>query len=231
MIDLHTHILPNMDDGSKSATETAALLKLLKQQGVTTVAVTPHFYAQEAPDAFLERRNASMKEIAALCEESQMTILPGAEVAYFSGIGSCEALIPLQIGNTKFILVEMPFCAWTDHIVEDVCDIPVHLGLIPVLAHVNRYQGKNQFPKYKDALLEGGAYFQYNIETFFTFRSRRWTFDMMKKGYVHFLGSDCHNLNSRPPQWPAAKAVLEKKLGKGCLEELDRDANAILNFQ
>ena len=230
MIDLHSHILPLMDDGSKSAEETAALLKLLAQQGVSAVVATPHFYAQETPEAFLRRRNASWEKMLPP-EENQPEILLGAEVAYFSGIGGCEALIPLQIGDTKLLLLEMPFGPWNDHMVEDVCEIPLQLGLIPVLAHVNRYPGKNQFPKYKDALLAGGAYFQCNIEAFLRFGSRRWALDLLKKGYIHFLGSDCHNLTTRPPQWTDARAVIEKKLGKGCLRDLDRESYSLLNHE
>ena len=112
MIDLHSHILPNMDDGSKSPEETAALLRLLAQQGVSTVVATPHFYAQETPEAFLERRNASREKMLP-SEEHQPEILLGAEVAYFSGMGSCEALIPLQIGDTKLLLVEKAHAAGT----------------------------------------------------------------------------------------------------------------------
>ena len=229
MIDLHTHILPNMDDGSKSPEETAALLKLLTQQGISTVAATPHFYAQEAPDVFLRRRSAALEKMRSIPEAEAMTILPGAEVAYFSGIGSCEALIPLQIDQTRLLLVEMPFGAWSDHVVEDVCEIPIRLGLIPVLAHVNRYPGREQFPKYKDALLAGGAYFQCNTEAFFTFRSRRWALELLKKGYIHFLGSDTHNLTTRPPRWTEARAIIEKKLGENYLEYLDQEARSILN--
>ena len=227
MIDLHSHILPNMDDGSKSPEETVQLLQRLQQQGISTVAATPHFYAREAPDAFLKRRDEAVA--AMLSQDDKPEILLGAEVAYFSGMGSCEALIPLQIGNTKLLLVEMPFGAWTDHVIEDVCEIPIRLGMVPVLAHVNRYPGKNQFPKYKDALLAGGVYCQCNAEAFLTFRSRRWALELLKKGYIHFLGSDCHNLTTRPPQWAEALAVIEKKLGKGFLENLNRDAHSILN--
>lgn len=227
MIDLHSHILPEMDDGSKSVEETAGLLKLLRQQGVTTVAATPHFYAREAPDAFLKRRQTALEKMSVL-SETYPKVLLGAEVAYFSGMGSCEALIPLQIGQTKLLLVEMPFSDWTERIVEDVCEIPLQLGLIPVLAHVNRYPGKQQFPKYKDKLLRSGVYFQCNAEAFLTFKTRRWALSLMKKGYIHFLGSDCHNLASRPPQLNEAKAVIEKKLGKGFLENLDREARYLL---
>ena len=92
MIDLHSHILPGMDDGSQSPEETAALLGMLQKQGVTTLAATPHFYARETPESFLQRREEAAAHLP--CTESP-AILLGAEVAYFAGMGSSEALIPL----------------------------------------------------------------------------------------------------------------------------------------
>lgn len=228
MIDLHTHVLPNIDDGSKSPEETATLLKLLQQQGISTVVATPHFYAIETPDAFLKRRDVSFKNMPAPAEDLPEVIL-GAEVAYFSGIGSCEEIIPLQLGNTRLLLIEMPFTPWTDHVIEDICDIPVQLGLIPVLAHINRYPGKHQFPKYKDVLLERGAYFQCNAEAFLGFQSYRKAMNLLKNGYIHFLGSDAHNITTRPPQWTEARAIIEKKMGNGYWENFDREARSLFN--
>lgn len=227
MIDLHSHILPQMDDGSKSVEETAQLLKLLGQQGVTTLAATPHFYARETPDAFLKRRNASFESMSSANEDAPALLL-GAEVAYFDGMGNCETLDALQLGQTKLLLVEMPFSNWTNRMVEDICEIPVQLGLIPVLAHINRYRDKQQFPKYKDKLLHSGVYFQCNAEAFLTLKTRRWALNLLKKGYIHFLGSDCHNLASRSPRLNEARAVIETKLGNEFLENLDREAQYLL---
>ena len=64
MLDIHSHILPGMDDGSASPEETAELLDLMWQQGITTVVATPHFYPmQEAPDSFLSRRQAAVEQM------------------------------------------------------------------------------------------------------------------------------------------------------------------------
>lgn len=227
MIDLHSHILPEMDDGSKSPAESAALLQMLQQQGVTTVAATPHFYAKETPEAFLKRRQEAVAKLPLL--EGGPEILLGAEVAYFSGMGSCEALIPLQIENSKLLLIEMPFQDWSENVVEDVCEIPVQLGLIPVLAHINRYTGKHQFPKYKDLLLQSGVLFQCNAEAFLSFGSRRWALDQLKKGYIHFLGSDCHNQDKRPPQLDRANDIITKKFGRIFLRQFYKDSENLLN--
>lgn len=231
MIDLHTHILPQMDDGSHSIEETNILLSRLGQQGVTTVAATPHFYPkQENPDRFLERREKSFSQIT-LPTEAPAQLLLGAEVAYFSGIGNSEALSQLQIGNTRLLLVEMPFTDWSDWMISDICEISNQQGLIPVLAHINRYQGRNQFPRFMDALAESGALFQCNTEAFFGFRSRHWALKLLKTGNIHFLGTDCHNLRTRPPMMKDARQIITKKLGAPFLQQFDQDGETLLNLK
>lgn len=221
MIDFHTHILPQIDDGSASPEETAALLDMLWQQGVTTAVATPHYYAtRETPEAFLQRRDAAIARMLPTTE-SQPQVLLGAEIAYFSGISCCEEIIPLRIENTKLLLVEMPYATWSESMVEEICQIPVRLGLTPVLAHVNRYKSRKQFPDHQDYLMENGVLFQWNADAFCKPRYRRWALQMLKKGYVHCIGSDCHDLSNRPPQLDLAQAAIEKKMGPESFRQLN----------
>ena len=204
MIDLHSHILPQMDDGSKSPEESLQLVEMLRAQGITTIAATPHFYpSQEAPEDFLARRE---KSLALLPRELTQQLIIGAEVAYFPGIGNCQALIPLQLGDTGLLLVEMPFSPWTDR-------------LTPVLAHINRYRGSSHFPKYCHQRLENEVLFQCNAEAFEPGLKGHWALKQFRKGLIHFLGSDAHNTTTRPPKLDQAIQRLEKKLGGAALEE------------
>lgn len=221
MIDLHTHILPKMDDGSQSVAESQKLLALLQQQGVRTVAATPHFYAnRETPEEFLRRRAKAAADLG----DTPIPLILGAETAYFSGISSCRELTDLQLGNSGLLLVEMPFCPWTERIIKDVCDIPARLGLIPVLAHVDRYRSAEQFPKFCRRLLDNDVLFQCNAEVFETFTGRLWAFRQFRGGNLHFLGSDAHNLTSRPPKLDMAAKAIKKKLGMDALAWLDHHA-------
>lgn len=220
MVDIHTHILPKMDDGSSSVEETMELLRRLAKQGVDTVVATPHFYPQkDNPKAFLKRRAASFSMLPAL-EEDLPKILLGAEVGYFEGIGRSEELQQLQLGQTGLFLIEMPFRNWTDRMVEEICQIPSRLGLQPVLAHVNRYRRRSQLGKYGKSLLEKGVYFQCNAEAFNKVGCRSWALKACQEGQIHFLGSDCHNCTTRPPMLDTARNTILKKLGKAPLEEI-----------
>lgn len=227
MIDLHCHLLPNMDDGSESVEQTRAMLDKLAQQGVTAVAATSHFYGdRETPASFLRRRGEALAQIQA--SPTHPKIIPGAEVAFFSGISTCEEIIPMQLGQTGLILVEMPFCAWSDRIVDEILLMKERLGLTPVLAHIDRYRNKKQFPKYYETFLEHDVYFQCNTPVFSKPWERHWALNLVKKGHIHFLGTDAHNTTTRPPEILAATQIMEKKLGANAVKQFHLKASQLL---
>lgn len=212
MIDLHSHILPGVDDGSKSLDESRAMLALLREQGVERVVATPHFYPRsDTVAAFLERRKAA----AEMLDED---LVLGAEVAYFSAIGHSKELGALTLGKTKLLLVEMPYAPWTEDMVRKVCMLPTRTGLTPVLAHVDRY--RSQLRRWGKLFLDSGVYFQCNADAFLSWKSRRWALKQLSLGHIHFLGSDSHNLQTRPPRLGNAAQVITKKLGSEPLEQL-----------
>lgn len=225
MIDLHTHILPEMDDGSRSVEESTQMLRLCEQQGIDLIGLTPHFYPwRESPEAFLERRRESFAKLP----ETFIRLLLGAEVAYFNGISRCGELSDLRMGETDAILVEMPFAEWSGSVLEDVCAIHRRQGLTPILAHIERYRG---LPGYREAvrlLLSAGVRMQCNAQTVLhPLWGRIWA-KKLRQGELHFLGSDCHNMKNRPPNLQAAMQKLEKSVGAPCLRQWDTAARALL---
>ena len=105
-IDWHSHILPQMDDGSSSVEESLKMLNTLSASGVTGVALTPHFYPDRSyPDVFLEERAESYKRLASALPADAPLLMLGAEVAYFDGIRTCDDMKSLVIGNTNMDLV------------------------------------------------------------------------------------------------------------------------------
>ena len=125
MVDFHTHILPKMDDGSRGTEESLKMLKLCASQGIDTVMLTSHYYAeQESPDEFLKRRKASWERLQEAIGESGETgfpeLYPGAEVKLFYGISGVEQLQRLDLAGTGFILLEMPFSEWSDKVFREL---------------------------------------------------------------------------------------------------------------
>lgn len=220
MIDLHSHILPGIDDGSQDLDMTRRMLEEMSRQGVHAVAATPHFYASEdVPEAFLQRRAAALEQVSTL-QGDHPQLIPGAEVAYFDGMGRSGILEQLQLGDSGLLLVEMPFCPWTQRMIQEICDLQLQTGLTPVLAHVNRYRRQDQLPRYMDLLLQNGILFQCNAEVFLSPLSRGWALKLLDAGCIHFLGSDAHNLTTRPPKLQQAAQVIARKLGAATLDGL-----------
>ncbi len=229
MIDLHSHILPGIDDGSRDLQMSNTMLCTMQQQGVETVVATPHFYAlQDNPENFLQSRTEAFEKLQP--EENMPRVLLGAEVAYFDGMSNTDQLEKMQLGNSGLLLVEMPFGPWSPRMIREVCLLPVQLGLRPVLAHVDRYRRKDQLPRYAGELLEQGVLFQCNAQAFIDVTSRRWALGQLAHDQIHFLGSDTHNLTTRAPNLSQAAQIITKKLGSGVLEELTQFSKEMLKL-
>ena len=140
MIDIHSHILPGIDDGSKNLRMSLGLIDMLIDQGIDTVAATPHFYADRVSvEKFLSRRQRAYESLAEALENTPKApkILLGAEVAYYSGISSLEGLDSLCIGDSSTLLLEMPLSAWSEYMISEVLNISCS-GITVVIAHIER---------------------------------------------------------------------------------------------
>ena len=222
MLDIHSHVLPKMDDGSKSTEMSIEMLKASKEQGVTTLVSTSHFYAtREDPEAFLHRRRHAAKKIEAAAEELGIQIWYGAEVLYYPGIAQSEEIRSLAIEGTSLILIEMPFVSWSEKIFDELQIFQNYSGLQVVLAHVERYRSIQSRAIYEE-LFAQPFYFQMNAEAFSSFSTRRLAMKLIERDRLHFLGTDCHNTTSRPPNMDAAKKAIEKKLSPAAWDTLTR---------
>ena len=234
MIDFHTHILPKMDDGSRGTEESLRMLREESSQGVSAVVLTPHYYAEkERPEKFLERREASERRLSEVIGESgEGGSLPelflGAEVKVFSGISSLELLPELAIRGTRYILLEMPFEPWPESVFRELNGIKAR-GLHPIIAHLERYLQLQKKTDNIERLMDSYVLIQCNAEFFLQgFKSRK-AFSLLKEDRIHLLGSDCHNLTSRPPNIGAALALIEKKTGRDAVERIMHRSKKVLS--
>lgn len=200
LIDFHTHVLPNIDDGAKNAEQSRLMLDASREGGVTALIATPHFDArEESPEEFLLRRQAALVELSRVYDaKTHPALYVGAEVAYFSNIGASEQLRELCIRGTHVLLVEMPMAPWKDRVLEDLYAIMEQLRLIPVIAHVERYidlqrRGTLSY------LAQSGVCFQINAESLLTRRTRKLCQFILRNEIDVLLGSDCHDSEHRPP--------------------------------
>lgn len=214
MIDFHTHILPKMDDGSRSTDEGVKMLLALKEQGIDAVAATPHFYANdESVQAFLKRRQASFEALKSAAPDGMPEIILGAEVKYYEGISRLDGLESLCLQGTRLLLLEMPMRSWTEYNVRELIDISCSGKIIPVLAHIERYM-RFQKNGVFDMLLENDVLMQINASFVCGMLTKSKAIALLGRRMVHFIGSDCHNMSDRPPNIGKAYEIIRKKLGE-----------------
>ena len=138
-IDLHSHILPDFDDGSQSVEMSLAMLRREAEQGVDVVCAISHYYAHhEGIDAFCARRAEALERLSAAMTDDLPQVLPAAEVTYFSHMEERD-LEPLCIRDTRTLMLEMPFADWTDLQVETVEALVLDRRYDVVLVHPERF--------------------------------------------------------------------------------------------
>lgn len=210
--DLHGHFLPDMDDGSRTVEESLQMLETARAQGIGKMFATSHYYSNESVEAFLQRRTQSMQLLRGAMEDrggEYPRICLGAEVAYRRGIGSAEGLEKLCLGNSDYLLLELPFAPWEGALFRDLSSITNVRGIIPVIAHIERYL-QLQKQEQLDRLLQQDVLIQMNASMLLSWHSRGKAKRLLQKGIVHLLGSDCHNMQTRVPNMGPALDYLEK---------------------
>ncbi len=230
LIDFHTHILPGIDDGSKNSEMSVKMLKTLEEQGVSDVVLSSHFYAsQNSIEEFVSRREKSLGRLLEELDKTPVNIRLhlGAEVLFMDYIDRVEGLGELAIGKTKYILLEMPFVKWSERMLGTVYKV-IGNGYTPIIAHFERYipiQGKLD---HIYELKKMGCILQMNAGNFKGFFQKGKALKFFADNTASLLGTDCHNLDSRPPQLKEAYDVIGQKLGEDVLRRISSAGEMIL---
>lgn len=229
MIDFHTHILPEVDDGSKSYEESLEMLKEAKNVGFDIVISTSHYAVgcYEAPEY---KRKELIEDLS--LEENVPQILLGSEI--FLTYNIVELLKEFKastINNTKYVLIELPLKKKIVNL-ENEINILKEIGYIPIIAHPERclYIQKNY--KVLNTLNKLGVLFQCNYGSIignYGFRAKYVMKKMLKDNFVYFLGTDAHRKNSIYLQISKAISLISKHVSTEKLVDLvNNNAEKIL---
>lgn len=229
IIDFHSHILPNIDDGSDSVETSLLMIDAMLNQGVDTVVATPHFYAhKDRIETFLQKRQNAFEALKKSLPNESLNIVVGAEVAYFSGISKAQEITDLTIDKAEVLLLEMPFQVWNEEIIGEVRRLIYSRKLTVMIAHLDRYleiKGNKPFIK---KLLSLPVVIQLNAGEFLDRKGKRKLLKIIKQQDKVVLGSDCHNMNTRPPILAKARAVLGNECDRTVLQKIDETGENIL---
>lgn len=237
MIDIHSHIVFDVDDGPKTIEDSRALLEESYRQGVRTIISTSHRRKGmfETPEAKIEENFKQVQELAKEIADD-LTVLYGAEIYYTSDILDKleQGKIP-RLADSQYALIEFSMITPYKEIHTALSNV-LRLGVTPVVAHIERYHClENDEKKVRD-LINMGCYTQINSSSVlkpklfgdtYKFMKKRAQF-FLEKDLVHFVASDMHNLNPRPPYMQEAYQIISKKYGKSHAEQLFRKNQELL---
>lgn len=195
LIDFHSHILPGIDDGSRSIEESIAILDTMAQDGVKLVVATPHFYCHDiSAEKFLIRRDMAFEELRPYLKPEHPKILLGAEVLYSSRLASEPLLEKLCIQGTNYLLLEMPYVRLTNNLIDGVEELTDLNRVSIIIAHIERYLHFTAYSDLED-LMSLDVVGQLNSKSFSERRSRKNCIKLIKQGYAHILGTDFHRID------------------------------------
>lgn len=226
--DFHCHVLPSFDDGPKDALESVEILKKLKQQGFDTVVSTSHFYRnKETYEQFIIRRQKAYNQLSqSILGNNSPQIILGAEVTFYSSIVD-EDISGLCISGTKYLLLELPFYNLSPPEFNLLVEFVESSEYKIIFAHIERYQ---QF--YNKTLFENilrlDALFQVSCDSIVEKKLRKTSLKLIKERKVHIIGTDTHNMTSRPPLYDIASQIIKKKLGQEFLDILHENGVDVL---
>lgn len=229
--DFHTHILPGIDDGSQSLEDSLNMIRKEQTDGINKIVLTPHFYPQQMyPSSFLEKRHEAMEQLrgAFQADADIPQFVLGAEVLFCPGMSQWKELDALTIGKTKYILIEMPFYKWSNATYDELKQIYDERGLIPILAHIERYIPSVFVNKFLDRLSQLPVLLQTNCAFITDKDTQHLALKLIKSKRIHLIGSDCHSSAWRSPTMAEAREVLLNNTDAQVHSFLKDSENAIL---
>lgn len=232
LIETHCHILPGIDDGSPDVETSLKMIHRLKAQGAKAIILTPHYYSDSISyQDFVKSRNEALSKLKEALSDDDPVLIPAAEVYISSYLFNYENLDELCIGNTRYALIEHPFtCDFSQKIYDRLLNLNYDYNIKPILAHIERYSALMNDEDLLDEYINAGCLVQVNISSFANAHrgTRKRLIKYLESGRIHLIGSDCHNLDSRPPDYESGIKIITKKCGDEAIKLLERNASLLL---
>ena len=234
MIDIHCHILPEVDDGSRSLNESIEMAMIAKEQGIKKIVNTSHYH----PDFRYKKGDELLKELNDfnnVLKENMIDIevLIGNEIYYTKDlIKQIDDLDFFTLNNSRYILIELP----PTNFPNDLCTIVHELrekNYIPVFAHVERYIEVQENPDLVCDAIKAGAVIQINSHSILGKSGKelqKTCHTLLSRNMVHVVGTDAHRSKRRTPIFSDAYKYVSSKYSKDMADDLFiKNNNLIIN--
>ena len=220
MIDFHTHILPNLDDGARSIEEAQQLIKEAKNAGFDKVILTTH-YMEGHYEKNINEREKVQEELARNIKDVETYL--GNEIYLSSNIIKLlEDEKASTINNTSYVLFEMSMEEEPLDLYDNIYNM-IRNKVVPILAHPERYPYIQKEPDIIYELIEKGVYMQVDYGSFIGesgTKAKMIAMKMLENNSVHFLGTNAHKANTIYKYIPGIVEILKNKIGKEKVYEI-----------
>lgn len=233
MIDIHNHMLINVDDGPASREEVLDLLEQAVSQGITDVFATPHH--QNGP--YINPRGIveeKIEEVRRIVRENGLDIRvhPGQEIRINEDItGDLQSGFNMPLNDTHYVLVEFSFTEYRDDTPEIFASLMAQ-GYTPIIAHPERYATLIHNRDKLKSLVNDGAKCQLTAGSVlgeYGPELQEVSFSMIEDGLIHIIASDAHHAGFRPFMLKEALKVVEDAFGPDVSARFVKNAEAVLD--
>lgn len=220
MIDFHSHILPNIDDGSRSLNETIYMIEEAKKAGFTKIISTSH-YIERYYEADEEQRTELINEVKENIQGIELYL--GNEIYITNQMADLIAEKKAStINNSKYVLFELPMNNKPIDAKEIVFRL-IEKGYVPIIAHPERYKYVKENIEYVRELADMGVLFQSNYGSaigMYGKKAQKTQKKLLEEGLIQFFGSDVHTVEQVYPKMPKILKKLRKILNEEELQQL-----------
>jgi protein-tyrosine phosphatase len=224
VIDIHSHILPDIDDGAETWEEALQMARLAVADGIRIMVASPHLFRKRTNNQWeINHKEDILAKIEEFNQKLQaegleLEILPGCDFPLsFEGLQLLDDDQVLTINDAKrYLLLEFPYSALPPAS-EDICFRLLSKGLTPIITHPERHLVLQEMPKKLRRFLDLGCLAQLTANSLtggFGRRVAQVSREMLAQGYIQVLASDCHNPRKRPPLLQQAIKMAATVVGK-----------------
>jgi protein-tyrosine phosphatase len=235
MIDIHSHILPGVDDGAQTIDDAITMARAAVKEGITTIIATPHHKngSYDNPKQSIITRAAQLNDIMKQ-HDIPLTVLPGQEVRIHGDLlKNLEANEIMTLAETSYLFIEFP----ADHVPRYAEQLLFDLqlkGMIPIIVHPERNAEIIEHPERLYQLVKRGALAQLtasSVSGHFGKKIKKFSLQLMEANLAHFIASDAHNTTTRPFRMREAYDVINKEFGMNAVYFFQENAELLIRGQ
>lgn len=222
-IDIHSHILPGVDDGAKTMEDTIKMLEIATQEGIEAIIATPH-YEVGVEEEITSKYQQAFEKVSAYIESHQipLKLYRGNEIYYSESIPELLSESAVRtLNDTRYVLVEFGTSTGYRSIVRSMNAL-LYAGYRPIIAHTERYAALRDVKKVRE-LIQMGAYIQLNANAVIGkegWHVKHYCKTLLKKHMVHVIGTDAHGCHHRAPKIKDCLEYIDKKFGRAYRKQL-----------